>query len=166
MRSTLPLMLFILLLLPGCGSKPAAPAVSDSAPETPCATCTGSDTTGAICDDAVPLDTTKAGNAAQPKPAPAAARALPRLWEFGRGTCIPCKTMKGILDPMTTEFAGRVEIRMLNIDDEPALTKQFRIQMIPTQVFIDAAGQELFRHVGVFPRDSIVAKFKEFSFAE
>jgi len=163
------LALFIVIALAGCGAKPAAPAAASA---DPCAVCTGSDSTGAVCEDIVPADTGAAPpkkvepTRSKPEPEPTAVAKKtdkqPRLWEFGRGTCIPCKTMKGILDPMIPEFAGKVEIRMLNIDDEPTLTKQFRIQMIPTQVFIDIQGKELFRHVGVFPRDSIMAKFKEF----
>jgi hypothetical protein len=45
-----------------------------------------------------------------------------------------------------------------------SLTKQFRIVTIPTQVFIDADGKELFRHIGVYPRDSIETCFEKLSF--
>jgi thioredoxin 1 len=160
------------------GGKPAPTPAADTTaaccPPDSAALCCDSTAAGAVCAPLAPPDSAgqsrAAGQAgtARPEPTaearPASAAALPRLWEFGRGTCVPCKTMKGILDPMAAEFAGKIEIRMINIDDEPGLTKEYRIMTIPTQVFISAAGDELFRHIGVYPRDSILAKFTELGF--
>jgi len=92
-------------------------------------------------------------------------KSLPRMWDFGSENCIPCKTMLGILNPMMKEFAGKVDVRIINVYQEQALASQYRIQIIPTQIFMDTTGKELFRHVGVFTRDSIVSKFKQFGFA-
>jgi thioredoxin 1 len=74
--------------------------------------------------------------------------------------------MMGILNPMMKEFAGRVDVRIINVYEEKALASQYRIQIIPTQVFMDTTGKELFRHVGVFTRDSIVGKFRQFGFVK
>jgi len=159
---------------PGCGGGAKAPV-----PVKP-------DTTtqvGAICDTT--LDTTAvAGTVVRPdtqKPKPAKGvepkpqkpkpepekvaqkpKDLPKMWDFGSTNCMPCKTMKEILDPMIVDYKGKVDIRIINVYEETELTKQFRISVIPTQVFIDAAGRELFRHIGVYPRDSIEAKFSGF----
>ena len=38
--------------------------------------------------------------------------------------------------------------------------KEFKVRLIPTQVFIDTLGHEVSRHIGYFPADSIVARFK------
>ena len=91
---------------------------------------------------------------------------LPRMWDFGSENCIPCKTMMGILNPMMSEFAGRVDVRIVNVYQDQALARQCGIQIIPTQIFMDAAGKELYRHVGVYPRDSILTKFKQFGFVK
>lgn len=161
------IVVLMLTLLAGCGGRPApaAPRPDTTAaccPPESATPCCGSSAPGAVCAAPPPDSTGPAAVPKKPVSAGPVTAALPRLWEFGRGTCVPCKTMKGILDPMMTEFAGKVEVRIISIDDEPALTKQYRIMTIPTQVFIDSTGNEVFRHVGVFPRDSIVAKFKEF----
>ena len=37
----------------------------------------------------------------------------------------------------------------------------YGIEMIPTQIFYDANGKELFRHIGFFAKDDILAKWKE-----
>jgi thioredoxin 1 len=100
------------------------------------------------------------------KPVAVAPKSLPRMWDFGSENCIPCKTMMGILTPMMKEFAGKVDVRIVNVYQEQALASQYRIQIIPTQVFIDTTGKELYRHVGVFPRDSIVGRFKQFGFTK
>ncbi len=176
-------MLAILVAaLVGCGgSKPPAAVEADTTSAANCANCTGSDSAGAICE--TPLDTAATAgtavvpetpkppqvNQTQPKPtAPEPAQvaeesgALPKLWDFGSNTCIPCRTMKKILDPMMADYKDRIDIRIIDVYEEKELTKQFRIVTIPTQVFIDTEGKELFRHIGVYPRDSIEAKFREF----
>jgi len=55
-----------------------------------------------------------------------------------------------------------VDIRIINVYENREQTQQARITVIPTQIFYDPEGKELFRHVGMYPRDSIVAKFKEY----
>jgi len=152
---------FVLMLQPGCGGGAQAPVAAK--PDTAVQT-------GAICDTT--LDTTAAaGIAVQPDTLkPEAGRVaektkeLPKMWDFGSTTCLPCKTMKEVLDPMMADYEGKVDIRIINVYEETELTKQFRIVTIPTQVFIDADGKELFRHIGVYPRDSIETCFRKFSF--
>lgn len=116
----------------------------------------------------VRTDSGKPGTSQSVAPKPAVgvekSRSLPRMWDFGSEKCIPCKTMTGILTPMMSEYAGKVDVRIINIYDEKALASQYRIQIIPTQVFLDTTGKELWRHVGVLTRDSILLKFKEYGF--
>lgn len=83
------------------------------------------------------------------------------MWDYGSDNCISCVQMNRILGPMITEYAGRVDIRIINVYKNRGLAQQARIQVIPTQIFYAPDGNELFRHVGVYPRDSIVAKFRE-----
>jgi thioredoxin 1 len=170
--------------LAGCGGpRPSSAAKADTTSAANCAKCIGSDSVGAICDatldttamagNVVPPDTQKAKPVgkvepvtAKPKPEPTEVaekpKELPRMWDFGSEKCIPCKTMIGILTPMMDEYKGKVDIRIINVYEDKERSQQFRIVTIPTQVFIDAEGKELFRHIGVYPRDSIEAKFREF----
>ena len=86
---------------------------------------------------------------------------LPRLIEIGSVTCIPCKMMKPILDELRQEYAGRLQVDFIDsqIDREAAM--EYRIRVIPTQVFLSAEGNELFRHEGFFPKEEILAKWRE-----
>jgi thioredoxin 1 len=82
----------------------------------------------------------------------------PVLAEFGRGTCIPCKEMKPILEELSQEYDGRLKVLILSIDDYRDLTNQYRITAIPTQVILDSAGKEVFRHIGFWAKNEVVAQ--------
>jgi thioredoxin 1 len=87
---------------------------------------------------------------------------LPRLVDLGAGTCIPCKMMAPILEDLKKTYAGKMEVQFIDVWENPDAGKQYGISVIPTQIFYDAAGKELFRHEGFFGRDDILAKWKEF----
>jgi thioredoxin 1 len=82
----------------------------------------------------------------------------PTLAEFGRGTCIPCKQMKPILEELAQEYKGRLNVVIVDVDRYSVLTRQYGIMAIPTQIFLDKSGKEVSRHVGFFPKESIVAE--------
>jgi thioredoxin 1 len=82
----------------------------------------------------------------------------PVLAEFGRGTCIPCKEMKPILEELSKEYDGRLKVLILSIDDYRYLTNQYRITAIPTQVILDSTGKEVYRHIGFWSKSEIVAQ--------
>ena len=87
--------------------------------------------------------------------------ALPRLVDLGAGKCIPCKKMAPILEDLKKEYAGRMEVEFIDVWKNPDAGKAYGIEMIPTQIFYDASGKELARHVGFFGKEDILAKWKE-----
>jgi thioredoxin 1 len=86
---------------------------------------------------------------------------LPRLVDLGSTTCIPCKMMAPILDELGREYAGRMRVEFINVNENPDAAKPFGIKLIPTQVFIDANGKELWRHEGFISKQDILAKWRE-----
>ena len=86
---------------------------------------------------------------------------LPLLVDLGRGTCIPCKKMKPILEELKAEYEGKAIVRVIDLKDEPKEASRYGIRLIPTQIFFDAEGKEVFRHEGFMDKQSIVAKFAE-----
>jgi thioredoxin 1 len=84
----------------------------------------------------------------------------PTLVDFGAGFCIPCKRMKPILDSLRKEYNGRANVIFVDIKEERDMPDKYRIQMMPTQVFFDAKGKEVKRHMGFMDRDEILAEFK------
>jgi thioredoxin 1 len=97
-----------------------------------------------------------------PPPAPiTAATALPKLIDLGADKCIPCKQMAPILEELKKDYAGRFDVEFIDVWKNEGAGKQFGVEMIPTQIFFDAGGKELFRHTGFFSREDILAKWKE-----
>lgn len=91
----------------------------------------------------------------------AQAKALPRLLDLGSDQCIPCKMMVPILEELRTNLAGRVEVQFIDVWENEEAGKKYGIDMIPTQIFYDAQGKELFRHEGFLGKEDILAKWKE-----
>ncbi len=85
----------------------------------------------------------------------------PTIAEFGRGTCIPCKEMKPILEELAAEYQGKVNVVIVSVDEYPELTRQHRVMVIPTQIFFDSNSKERMRHIGFYPKDEITTQLKE-----
>ncbi|MFC1452551.1 thioredoxin family protein [Verrucomicrobiota bacterium] len=90
---------------------------------------------------------------------------LPRLVDLGSGKCIPCKMMAPILEELEKEYVDTFEVEFIDVWKDPEAGERYGIRMIPTQVFFDAAGRELFRHEGFLGKEDILAKWKEYGVA-
>ncbi len=93
-----------------------------------------------------------------------AAEKLPRLLDLGADKCIPCKKMAPILKKMKEDFDGVLKVEFIDVWKNPDEGKKYGIKQIPTQIFFDAAGKELFRHQGFFGRDEMLAKWRELGY--
>jgi thioredoxin 1 len=83
----------------------------------------------------------------------------PTLAEFGRGTCIPCKQMKPILEDLALQYQDKLNVPIVSIDDYTELTAYYKVMAIPTQIGFDSMGKEVFRHIGFWPKDQIISQF-------
>jgi thioredoxin 1 len=83
--------------------------------------------------------------------------------ELGSVNCIPCKMMQPIMREVEATFPKDVEVVFHDVWTEKGkpYATQFKIKVIPTQVFLDAKGKEFYRHEGFFPRDDLVLLLKE-----
>ncbi len=81
--------------------------------------------------------------------------------ELGADRCIPCKAMQPIMKEIAEEYAGKIQVIFYDVWKDPAPARKYAIQLIPTQVFIDQSGKEIFRHVGLFPKADILGMLKE-----
>ncbi|UCE49085.1 MAG: hypothetical protein JSW47_02870 [Phycisphaerales bacterium] len=89
------------------------------------------------------------------------ANGLPRLVDLGAGKCIPCKMMAPILEELKEEYAGRLKVEFIDVWENPEAGAEYGIKLIPTQIFYDASGKELFRHEGFYSKEDILGKWKE-----
>ena len=86
---------------------------------------------------------------------------LPTMVDFGSGTCIPCIKMKPIIEELQKEYQGKANILLIDVKEEPVLARKYKIMLIPTQIFFDAKGNEINRHIGFFPKDSILINLND-----
>jgi thioredoxin 1 len=86
---------------------------------------------------------------------------LPRLLDLGADKCIPCKKMAPILSGLKSNYVGQLEVEFIDVWKNPDAAKPYKVRLIPTQIFFDAQGKELFRHEGFYGKADILAKWKE-----
>ena len=86
----------------------------------------------------------------------ALASGRPTVADFGARTCIPCKKMAPILEELQRELKGRANVTFTDVRSAPGLAQEFRVQMIPTQIFFDSTGKEVKRHIGFMDKPEIV----------
>jgi thiol-disulfide isomerase/thioredoxin len=119
---------------------------------------------GELCPE--PPPTTQVGPAAasgpgSSSPDPAVAKKLPRVVDLGADKCKACKELAPILEQLRKEYEGRVIVEFIDVWKNPKAGEPYKISAIPTQVFFDADGKEVWRHLGFLPKADFVAKFAE-----
>jgi len=73
--------------------------------------------------------------------------------------CGPCHMVSPILDQLASEYAGRVKVAKLNVDENPATASQYAIRSIPTMLFF-RNGKFVKNLVGALPRGEIERHLK------
>ncbi|MCU0577882.1 MAG: thioredoxin family protein [Desulfobacterota bacterium] len=81
------------------------------------------------------------------------------LIDLGAGSCIPCKMMTPILEKVKKSFAGKAEVIVIDLRYDRDQAPRFQVRAIPTQVFFDREGKEVYRHVGFMDENAIVEQF-------
>lgn len=78
--------------------------------------------------------------------------------ELGSVRCIPCQQMQPVMKSIEQKYGKDVKVVFHDVWTEAGspYAKQYGIESIPTQVFLDKDGKEFFRHVGFFPEDELV----------
>lgn len=65
---------------------------------------------------------------------------IPMLVDYGADTCIPCKEMAPVLEKANEEYRGKAFIKFINVWDYPDAANNVPVQVIPTQVLVNADG--------------------------
>jgi thioredoxin 1 len=84
----------------------------------------------------------------------------PTVIDLGARTCIQCKKMAPILEGMAAEYRGKASVLFIDVFENIAAAERFKIRMIPTQIFFDANGKEVKRHVGAMEKADLVKELK------
>jgi len=78
--------------------------------------------------------------------------------ELGSVRCIPCQKMQPVMKSIEANYGNEVKVVFHDVwtkEGKPYANK-FKVNVIPTQVFLDAKGKEFFRHEGFFPEEELV----------
>jgi thioredoxin 1 len=86
---------------------------------------------------------------------------LPRIVDVGADKCIPCIMMAPILEELKKEYAGVLVVEFVDVWKNPEGAKQYGVRGIPTQIFYDANGKELKRHLGFISKQGILDQFQQ-----
>jgi thioredoxin 1 len=85
----------------------------------------------------------------------------PILVDFGANNCMPCRQIRPTLKELGKEYTDKANILVIDVYKYKELASEYKVQVIPTLVFFDKSGKEVFRHVGAWDKASIVGKLKE-----
>ncbi|ROQ92357.1 thioredoxin family protein [Desulfosoma caldarium] len=81
--------------------------------------------------------------------------------DLGAHECIPCKMMEPILKEVQQEYDGRAAVIFVDVWKDRQAAARFGIRVIPTQIFYDKEGKEVFRHEGFLDKKSIAHVFSK-----
>jgi len=91
----------------------------------------------------------------------ARASGLPSVVDFGADGCRACEKMKPILAALKEKYAGKANVVFVHARKNMVLSTRFGIKSIPTQIFYDKGGREVYRHTGYHSQRQIEAKLRE-----
>jgi thioredoxin 1 len=77
--------------------------------------------------------------------------------ELGSVNCIPCKRMQPVMKAIEAKYGEQIKVILYDVwkSDQKKYAKDYHIRLIPTQVFLNKEGKELFRHEGFWSEEEI-----------
>jgi thioredoxin 1 len=69
--------------------------------------------------------------------------------------------MKPELAALEKEYTGRLVVQFVDVWKNPSVGKKYGIKAIPTQIFFNEKGEEVFRHTGFYSKDDMVKAFRD-----
>jgi thioredoxin len=77
------------------------------------------------------------------------------MLELGSVGCVPCKMMEPVMESVRESYGDQIRVIFYDVKIDKEKAAEWKIRMIPTQVFLDEAGNEIHRHVGFYPKEQI-----------
>lgn len=84
----------------------------------------------------------------------------PCVVDFYADWCGPCKMVAPVLEELSKDFSGKIDIYKVNTEEEQELAAVFGIRSIPSILFVPSEGQPQMA-MGALPKDTFVQAFKD-----
>lgn len=77
--------------------------------------------------------------------------------ELGSVNCVPCKMMQPVMKAIEEKYGEQVKVVFYDVwtKEQKKYAQEYKIKLIPTQVFLDENGKEFHRHEGFYPEAEI-----------
>ena len=83
------------------------------------------------------------------------------MLELGSVGCIPCEQMKPVMQKLRDAYQGKLDVIFIDVRQDHKTGRRFGVHMIPTQVFLDKSGKEIYRHIGFYSYEEIEPVLKK-----
>lgn len=93
-----------------------------------------------------------------------ASAGLPKILEFDRKFCPICQASERVILAVKNRYPGQFEVEKLYMDEADVMFRRYKVAIVPTQVFLNAAGQEVARHEGVYKEGDLIQRLRESQF--
>lgn len=81
--------------------------------------------------------------------------------DLGKKTCTQCKMMAPIIEKLKIKYKGKAAIVFINLLEDPEQQYVYKLKALPTQIFFDKEGKEVYRHTGFMSEKAIVARLNK-----
>ena len=88
------------------------------------------------------------------------AEGTPLVVDLWAPWCGPCKMMLPVVEELSNEYAGRVRVGKMNVDENPDTCEEFGVMNIPTMLFFKN-GELVNRHVGAARKGDLAELFEK-----
>jgi thioredoxin 1 len=89
------------------------------------------------------------------------AKGMVTMVDIGAKACVPCKMMMPIMEEVEKEYQGKAAIYFIDVWENKEQGARFGLKLIPTQIFYDKKGTEVYRHEGFMDKASIRTRLNQ-----
>ncbi len=76
--------------------------------------------------------------------------------DFWAPWCGPCRALSPIIDRIADQYAGKVKVGKLNVDENPNLAVKYDVMTIPRILFFKGSDRPVHQEVGLMPAETLV----------